>query len=849
MEEKQKFYDEAFRLAELAREYDENAELEDAKRLYVEAGTTFLKGVRLEKSESIKDKIKAEVRILLERGEEISQILSRTANNVKDSNIKLNFINVPPPPEYSSSGEEDSEIEEEKIDPNELVRDAISKDEEGSFELAMELYSQAAEILISKLKASSSSTTKKDKIKKRKNIEIILDRIEELKRKITQTNDERSACPSSPTPDSNLPQVPAFDSDSFEKSPNLDQFDEKPVLDNEKLTQTELAVLRKTSVIGGKTFYPWMEVDRMEKFKYPGLFVDNDGLLPLSPQQRARLFRWERPSKLYGATATPKLIQSISPYSVKQTIITDCSFVSAISVAANYERVFKKKILTSRIFPQHSSGLPIYNPYGKYLVKLFINGVTRKITIDDLLPIDHNNQLLCSFSKVSGELWVSLLEKAFLKVMGGYNFPGSNGGVDLHYLIGWIPESVFLHFENDKKNSLSFDKDRLWERLVSAHNLGDCLVTCGTGSNLSEEFATEIGLVRSHAYAVLRIEYICGVKLLLLKNPWAHIVWKGKYSVFDNKNWTPQLQKALGYDREKASREDIGIFWIDWDSFIQHYHAIFLNWNPSLFKTKKVAHSCWPQHIGPKNDSVDMGENPQFTLKVPNKSTSVWILLSKHLTSVKELETREAITLHVYEKRNGNRVYYPNDPYIRGVYINNPHYLVRLDTEKVDSSFTLVVSQYTKQSDIYFTLSVYATNEIRFAEIPRPKFKSSIKDQSWHGNNCGGAFNAPTYWKNPQFKLSIRPTRSSSVIVQLKAPEKIAVHIMLFPSVARLNNFTCASIGDSGAYRQGFCYVEFESTNPGEYIIVVSTFKVYQEKIPFNITALSSTASVNLEAL
>lgn len=115
----------------------------------------------------------------------------------------------------------------------------------------------------------------------------------------------------------------------------------------------------------------------------------------------------------------------------------------------NIRDSFTAEHICSKIYPQ-KDGIPVYNPNGRYWVKLFFMGKYRKIEIDDTMPCGKYDEFLMPKCDMLEEMWPALLTKAIFKLFS-YRFKNSNFMYEetgdtavIYVLTAYIGEKIFL---------------------------------------------------------------------------------------------------------------------------------------------------------------------------------------------------------------------------------------------------------------------------------------------------------------------------------------------------------------------------------------------------------------------
>ncbi|KAK3702819.1 cysteine protease [Vermiconidia calcicola] len=637
-----------------------------------------------------------------------------------------------------------------------------------------------------------------------------------------------------------------------------------------KLPNHEQILLLRASYLNGFKFPPWTTPPESSEFELKdgeSLFLDTPEL-PLSEFQEDVLDDWKRPpDALPPPSWFPGDRTNLGPamsftrsIDLVQDAATDCSVVASLCAGVARAAKGHNKILRSVLHPYDAtSGHPLISKNGKYVVRLNFNGCYRRVVVDDRLPTSSTSRIIHVVDRHNpGLLWPALIEKAYLKVRGGYDFPGSNSGTDLWILTGWVPEQVFLQADE-------MEPDRFWERIWNAFNYGDVLITMGTGK-MSCRTERELGLAGEHDYAVLDLKVVDGQRLFLIKNPWCEgTSWKGKL-----KGGQPSLNNGDGQSAEfdaplidlantdepvQNSRDLMnaddqlspGTFWMDIDNVIQYFESIYLNWNPGLFTSRQDMHFAWD--LSPPDTRVSrtrgrfasLSRHPQFTVTM-EKGGILWILLWRHFqnavpadATVEEIEAdRYGIELSGHVSLNafssgGHRVLLLDSAVEKGWFVDSPQTLLKLECKPGETHTLVPAEQELPAIRHTFTISAFSNSKTVLAEASARYQHATTCSGSWVKGTAGGNAHSPTYSRNPQFSIAVPYSTSISLLLESMTDE-LNVHFKLVHSKGqRIHAIRNRDIVfDSKDYRRGCCTAECAQLEVGQYTIICSTFEPQQ---------------------
>ncbi|KII95574.1 hypothetical protein PLICRDRAFT_34480 [Plicaturopsis crispa FD-325 SS-3] len=662
----------------------------------------------------------------------------------------------------------------------------------------------------------------------------------------------------------------------------------------------QVHVLERSSVVNGRRVRPWsasdpakLAADTAEAAVQPSLSPAQKeyGAVWLHPKgfcdtsvvtlQQDDLAQRVDDLSLCPSDSTPPLDNaslSLRPDDISQQIVEDCSLCAAIAVWVGYcaragaeiagnsaldgakGRDSRNRFLGLHRHPVPSSHVHPDTAQTLYSLKIMWNGCWRRFVIDDRLPLYGSGNspvsMVASMAEPMGVstgtkriLWPSYVEKAYMKLMGGYDFPGSNSCNDLHALAGWVPEHIELQ-------SATFKREETWTRILAGFDRGCCILTVGTPA------ASKPSAAKNAASGMLEWRGI-------LLRP-AHCL-----AVIDIQEQTDEHERLLTVLDPRAEPGSPGrTMTIPWLDICALFEGVYLSWDPALFKCRKSFHGLWKRERDADTSQDEAREARHWHIRLEITGTSdydaghsvcaspistdeIWILLTRHVTDTQR--TSEYISLRTQVEDADEPIPRHTDAVaLKGQYISSMHVLARTRIEPSSKSISVTASYDGPYDDVGYTITAYSASAniawSRNLDDLRMPFKTKVR-ALLTGKNSGGNATFPSYMMNPQYHLrvlaeagqgpkvreslvekgntrgtgSFRKAKVQEVAFTLQGPRDVPLNVtVVYSQGERVNELTRRDIAaSSAAYSYGL--ITFHQNLPvGNYTVIVSAFEPEQ---------------------
>ncbi|KAH8115292.1 cysteine proteinase [Phellopilus nigrolimitatus] len=606
--------------------------------------------------------------------------------------------------------------------------------------------------------------------------------------------------------------------------------------------EEQMYVLDRSAKVHGVRFPVW--VDGAED----AAGEESDNQPPLGAALLAMSPVWRRPKDVHSSSSITLASPLLLPRHIRQNVVTDCSLCSAAAICLHHHRTFGSKLGMSCVFPQDTARSSILSPVGKYTLRFFVNGAFRKlvteryaaqlledqlitltlsqVSVDDHLPFYANERPISVTTApdfVGFDLWPSLLEKAYMKLMGGYDFPGSNSSVDIHALTGWIPEHIEIKRRGSAYARASHEGVVQSYLTIALSGLlvvpvvpyislsGSCVLTLGTGTGTGAPIEVHsiegrrTRLLPTHSYAVLDVREDvtddAGERCLTILDPWIASTDSGieaDSEVSDTTDALCSLRIQEGNEAEGGvAASGASLINLSWDVVCVVFDGIYLNWDPQLFRHQIEFHGSWRADVGASSDApqcvhhhltlnLDIGEQERGE---KNKKYELCVLLTRHVVDKRhegEFIAMHAVELDELAGEEGQGVGAGVDLALKvrlfgswfclslfpweltavgaqGTYTSSTHTLTRLTLTDPVAQIALVASYDGRYADVCFTVQAFSVDApLEWVTKSGGAAYERVIEGAFSARSAGGNTTYPTFMNNPQYRLRLQPDRLST---------------------------------------------------------------------------------------